>query len=170
LARQCSSVQAKMIADHSPGAAHSLGGKALIARAFFALALFLVSVGAARADLRIVSSSGGEVGSFLQLFAMVRQSGQRVIIDGPCISACTLVLSAIPQDRICVTPRAILGFHAARWRDRQGQFYAAPSETRVLTATYPAPVRAWIERNGGLTGKPIFLRSRQLAALYPPCQ
>src|SRR5215467_2544679 len=146
-----------MIADCSPGAVHSSGGKAHIARGFFALALFLISVGAARADLRIVSSSGGEVGSFLQLFAMIRQSGQRVIIDGPCISACTLVLSAIPEDRICVTRRAILGFHAARWRDRQGQFYAAP-------------VRAWIERNGGLTGKPIFLRSRQLAALYPPCQ
>jgi hypothetical protein len=159
-----------MIVDHSPCAVHSFGGKAHIARAFFALALFLISVGAARADLRIVSSSGGEVGSFLQLFAIVRQSGQRVIIDGPCISACTLVLSAIPQERICVTRRAILGFHAASWRDRRGQFYAAPSETRLLAATYPAPVRAWIERNGGLTGKPIFLRSRQLAALYPPCQ
>ena len=159
-----------MIVDYSPGAVHSLGGKALIARAFFTLALFLISVGAARAELRIVSSPGGEVGSFLKLFAEIRQSGQRVIIDGPCMSACTLVLSAIPQDRICVTRRAILGFHAASWRDGRGQFYAAPSETRLLTATYPAPVRAWIERNGGLTGKPIFLRSRQLAALYPPCQ
>ena len=37
-------------------------------------------------------------------------------------------------------------------------------------ATYPAPVRGWIERNGGLTEKPIFLRSRQLAALYPRCR
>ena len=132
--------------------------------------LFLVSVVAARADLRIVSSAGGEVGSFLRLFAVVRQSGDRVIIDGPCISACTLVLSAIPQERICVTQRAILGFHAARRLDRRGQLYAAPSETRLLTAAYPAPVRAWIERNGGLTEKPIFLRSRQLAALYPRCQ
>jgi hypothetical protein len=134
------------------------------------LVLFLASRGAARADLRIVASPGGEVGSFLQLFAKVRQSGQRVIIDGPCISACTLVLSTIPQERICVTPRAILGFHAARRLDRRGQFYAAPSETRLLAVTYPAAVRAWIERNGGLTEKPIFLRSRQLAALYPRCQ
>jgi hypothetical protein len=101
---------------------------------------------------------------------MVRQSGHRVIIDGPCLSACTLVLSTIPQDRICVTRRAILGFHSARLLDPQGQLYAASSETRLLAATYPEPIRAWIDRNGGLTENPIFLRSRQLTALYPRCR
>jgi len=68
-----------------------------------------VSLTAARAELRIVWSAGGEAGSYLRLFAVVRQSGERVIIDGPCLSACTLVLSTIPQDRICVTPRALFG-------------------------------------------------------------
>ena len=80
------------------------------------------------------------------------------------------MLSTIPQDRICVTPRAILGFHAARWIDQQGQQYAAPDETRIVTAAYPAGVRAWIKRNGGLTQKLILLRGRQLAALYPHCR
>jgi hypothetical protein len=138
--------------------------------AIITLILLLVPLAAARADLRIVSSPGGEVGSHLRLFTAVRQSGQRVIIDGPCLSACTLVLSTIPQDRICVTERAVLGFHAARWVDQQGRQYAAPEETRLVTATYPAGVRAWIKRNGGLTQKPIFLRGRQLAALYPQCR
>jgi hypothetical protein len=76
----------------------------------------------------------------------------------------------IPEDRICVTRRALLGFHAARWVNERGQQHAAPSETLLLAATYPAPVRSWIERNGGLTEKPIFLRSRQLAAFYPRCR
>ncbi len=147
-----------------------LSGSVVVLRAIITLVLFLVSGAAARADLRIVSSPGGEVGSYLRLFAMVRQSGHRVIIDGPCLSACTLVLSTIPQDRICVTRRAILGFHSARLLDPQGQLYAAPSETRLLAATYPEPIRAWIERNGGLTENPIFLRSRQLTALYPRCR
>jgi hypothetical protein len=138
--------------------------------AIIALALLLASGGVARAELRIVSSPGGEVGSYLQLFAMVRQSGERVIIDGPCLSACTLVLSAVPEDRICITRRAILGFHAARRRDEGGQFSAAPRETRLLAATYPGPIRSWIERNGGLTEKPLFLRSRQLAAFYRLCR
>jgi len=138
--------------------------------AIIALALLLASGSVARAELRIVSSPGGEVGSYLRLFAMVRRSGERVIIDGPCLSACTLVLSAVPEDRICITRRAILGFHAARRLDEGGQLYAAPHETRLLAATYPAPIRSWIERNGGLTEKPLFLRSRQLAAFYRLCR
>jgi hypothetical protein len=141
-----------------------------VPRAIITLVLLLVSLTAARAELRIVSSAGGETGSYLRLFAVVRQSGERVIIDGPCLSACTLVLSTIPQDRICVTPRAVLGFHAGRWIDQQGRQYAAPDETRLVTATYPPGVRAWIKRNGGLTQKLILLRGRQLAALYPHCQ
>ena len=139
-------------------------------RSIITLVVLLVSLAAARAEIRIVSSAGGEVGSYLRLFAAVRESGQRVIIDGPCLSACTPALSAIPQDRICVTPRAVLGFHAARWIDRQGRQYAAPDETRLVTATYPVRVRTWIKRNGGLTQKPIFLRGRQLATLYPHCR
>lgn len=144
--------------------------QALMPRAITTLLIFLFSVIAARADLRIVSSSGGEVSSYLQLFASIRQSGERVIIDGPCLSACTLVLSMVPEERICVTRRALLGFHAARRVDEQGQVYAAPGETRLLAATYPEPVRNWIERKGGLTERPIFLSSRQLAAFYPRCR
>src|SRR6266481_5736344 len=68
----------------------------------------------AQAEIRILGSAGGQVGPFLDLFERVRASGERVVIDGPCLSACTLVLSMVPNDRICVTRRAILGFHAAR--------------------------------------------------------
>jgi hypothetical protein len=146
------------------------GKNSMVPGTIIALALLLASGVAARAELRIKSSPGGEVGSYLRLFAMVRESGERVIIDGPCLSACTLVLSAVPEDRICITRRAVLGFHAARWLDQQGQLYAAPDETRLLVTTYPAPIRSWIERNGGLTEKPLFMRSRQLAALYRLCQ
>jgi hypothetical protein len=146
------------------------GKNGTVARAIIALAVLLASGAVARAELRIVSSPGGEVGSYLRLFAIVRQSGERVIIDGPCLSACTLVLSAVPEDRICITRRAILGFHAARRLDEGGQLYAAPQETRLLAATYPAPIRSWIERNGGLTEKPLFLRSRQLSAFYRLCR
>ena len=77
--------------------------------------LGLLALLPARADVRIVSSPGGAVDAYLAAFARVRQSGERVIIDGPCLSACTLVLSTIPRNRICVTRRAVLGFHAPRW-------------------------------------------------------
>jgi hypothetical protein len=100
---------------------------------------------------------------------MVRESGQRVVIDGPCFSACTLVLSTVPRSRICVTPRAILGFHAARLVDQFGYQYPAPEATRVVAAAYPVKIRNWIKRHGGLTRVPIFLSGRELAALYPRC-
>ena len=123
----------------------------------------------ARADVRILASPGGEVGPFLELFEKVRQSGERVVIDGPCYSACTLVLSSVPNDRICVTRRAVLGFHAARSVDRRGRIYREPEASQAVLEAYPAPVRSWINRRGGLTSRLLLLRGRELAAIYPRC-
>jgi hypothetical protein len=93
-----------------------------------------------------------------------------VIIDGPCLSACTLVLSTIPSNRICVTRRAVLGFHAPRLVDREtGRSSRAPEATRIVVDSYPAKVRAWIKKRGGLSQKLILLRGRELAALYRHC-
>src|SRR5438132_8347915 len=115
-------------------------------------------MGAAAAEVGILSTTGGEVGEYLKLFSSMRQSGERVVIDGPCYSACTLVLSVVPSDRICVTPKAILGFHAAQLADDSGRRYPAPEATRVVAAAYPAGIRAWIGRHGGLTSRLILLR------------
>jgi hypothetical protein len=124
----------------------------------------------AHADIRILASPGGEVGSFIDLFERLRASGERIVIDGPCLSACTLVVSMVPRDRICVTRRAVLGFHAARSIDRRGHIYAEPKASRVVLETYPSSVRRWITRHGGLTSRLILLRGRELAAIYPRCR
>ena len=124
----------------------------------------------ARAEVRILASPGGQVGPFLDLFEQVRASGERVVIDGPCLSACTLVLSVVPAGRICVTRRAILGFHAARSIDRKGRMYAEPEASEVVLQAYPAAVRGWIRGRGGLTSHLLLLRGRELAAIYPSCR
>ncbi len=134
-----------------------------------AAALFLAALAPGSADVRIRSSPGGEVLSYLSLFELVRKSGERVIIDGPCQSACTLVLSVVPGNRICVARRAVLGFHAAIAVDRNGRRYSASDATQVITETYPAPVRAWIGRHGGLSRRVLLLRGRELTAMYPAC-
>jgi hypothetical protein len=123
----------------------------------------------AAAALRIKASPGGRIGDYLMLFALVRESGQKVIIDGPCLSACTLVLSVLPRERICVTSRAVLGFHAAWMPGRRGRPLTHARGTRLLMDTYPEPVRAWISRHGGLTRKLVLLRGNELAAMYPRC-
>ena len=139
-------------------------------RTLYAALLFLVCATPAFADVLIEGSPGGEAGSFVEFFEQLRRSGQRVVIDGPCFSACTLVLSIVPRGRICVTPRALLGFHAARLVDQYGNEYSAPEATRVVAATYPAPIRNWINRHGGLTRRPIFLSGRELWAMIPLCR
>jgi hypothetical protein len=135
-----------------------------------ALILSALAVLPARAEIRILASAGGQVGPFLDLFERVRNSGERVVIDGPCLSACTLVLSMVPNNRICVTRRAILGFHAARSIDRRGRLYAEPEASEFVLEAYPAPVRDWIRRRGGLSSRLLLLRGRELAAIYPACR
>lgn len=124
----------------------------------------------ASADIRILGSTGGEVGSFVRLFDLMRQSGERIIIDGPCYSACTLVLSTVPKERICVTRRAVLGFHAATLADHEGHVYRAPASLNAAVAeVYPEPVQDWIARHGGLSRKMITLRGPALYHYYPRC-
>jgi hypothetical protein len=132
--------------------------------------LATLAVAPASAEIRILASPGGQVGTFLDLFEQVNKSGERVVIDGPCLSACTLVVSMVPETRICVTRRAILGFHAARSVDRRGRTYAEPEASQLVLQAYPAPVRDWIIRHGGLTSRLLLLRGRELATIYPRCR
>ncbi len=87
------------------------------------------------------------------------------------MSACTLVLGVVPSDRICVTPRARLGFHAA-WRGSAkvgGPKVKADDGTQLLMETYPQQIRNWIAQHGGLTPQVIYLSGRELAGMYQRC-
>src|SRR5262249_34348411 len=90
------------------------------------VAIAVTIVNSASATVRITDDYGGVIGDYLDRFKSVRDSGERVIIDGLCLSACTLVLGIVPQDHICVTSRARLGFHAA-WRSATGSLKATGS-------------------------------------------
>ena len=126
---------------------------------------------AAHADVRIVRDPGGEVSSYIQKFQQMRESGQRVVIDGPCLSACTLLTGIIPRNRICVTQRAVLGFHAASYYDDASRSLVPTRRgSRLVMRYYPPAIRAWINRHGGLTPRLITLRGPELSALYPTCQ
>jgi hypothetical protein len=126
-------------------------------------------VSPASAQFRIAEDRGGQIGSYLHQFAMVRDSGSRVVIDGTCLSACTLVLGTVPKDRICVTSRANLGFHAAWDLAPGGRTVFSEEGTRLLWEVYPTQVRNWIRRKGGLTPRMIFLHGKELASMYAPC-
>jgi hypothetical protein len=124
----------------------------------------------ASALTRIQDDVGGRIGEYVENFAALRDSGDQVMIDGACLSACTMVLGLIPRDRICVTERALLGFHAAWLPGPQGRPVHSTIGTQTLWEVYPQHVRKWLVRRGGLQKKMIFLRGRELSAMYPGCQ
>lgn len=58
------------------------------------------------------------------------------MIDGLCALACTIVLAALPRDKICVTSKANLVFHAAWDIGIHGRTITNLEATRVLCAIY----------------------------------
>src|SRR6202166_3965328 len=112
----------------------------------------------ASAEIRIVGDPGGEVISYIHKFEAARASGEHIVIDGPCLSACTLLTGIVPRDHVCVTQRAVLGFHAASYYDDASRSLVPTREgSRVVMRYYPSDIRSWIDRHGGLTPQLITL-------------
>ena len=135
------------------------------------LASSIAAPSIASAEMRIFDDPGGEVFSYIRKLEAVRASGDRVVIDGPCLSACTLLTGIVPRDHVCVTQRAVLGFHAASYYDDTSRELVPTREGSALVMRlYPAQIRSWIGHHGGLTPRLIQLRGHELTALYHPCQ
>ena len=134
-----------------------------------AAVLLLAGVAASHAVVRIAEDRGGRIGTYVDKYQGLRSSGEEVIIDGLCASACTIVLGAVPHDKICVTSKANLGFHAAWDFGTNGRAVTNPEATQMLYSMYPSQVKRWIAARGGLTPHMIFLRGRQLTGMYRPC-
>lgn len=126
----------------------------------------------AHAVYRITNDRGGYVEEYKTRYAKLREKGERVVIDGVCNSACTLVLGIVPANRICVTPRASLGFHQAYY-DKAFTFgikVTSAAGTDELMSYYPRPVKEWIARQGGLTTQMKKVRNGvDLWKIVDPC-
>jgi len=96
--------------------------------------------------------------------------GERVIIDGNCLSACTMTLGIIPPQNVCATPRAVLGFHSAFTPTPLGQKVDYPPGTLEMVSHYPPAIRAWIKRHGGLHPSMIYLRAPEIFQYVSSCQ
>ena len=118
----------------------------------------------------ITSDEGGKIGTYVARYSKMRQTGERVVIDGACLSACTIVVGMIPPERLCATRNAVLGFHAAWLPDGEGRTRPSREGTEVLMKFYPPSLRQWIARRGGLNSQLVLLRGRELTAIIPPCE
>jgi hypothetical protein len=138
---------------------------------YLSLAVLLAFTAPASADLRITRDYGGYIDQYKAKYAAVRDRGERVIIDGTCNSACTLLLGIVPLERVCVTPRASLGFHQAYYDKRwtAGVKVTSIAGTQELMSVYPPSVKAWIARRGGLAEQMKRLKGAELRAIVDPC-
>jgi len=150
------------------------GSRGLLGRCGIALlsslvAMFGLGGPAASAMVRIADDSGGPMGAYLERFASIRDSREHVIIDGFCLSACTLVLAMIPPDRICLTPKAVFGFHAASSSQQWLYPQAGSAGTRTLWALYPESIRKLIRKKGGLSNEMVYLTAQELSSGFSRC-
>jgi hypothetical protein len=131
--------------------------------------LLTMGVASASATVRIYDDRGGQIGAYLSKYHALRESGERVMIDGTCASACTMLLGVIPRNRICVTPRAVLAFHSA-WNPTSEGEQVSSAGNYYLWSNYPSHIRKWIIEHGGLHSRIIYLSGRELTAMYPACR
>ena len=136
------------------------------------LSLPLLAATPARAVLHITGDHGGYVEEYKAKYQRIRDRHERVIIDGICNSACTLVFGIVPLNKICVTPRASVGFHQAYY-DKAFTFgikVTSAEGTSDLMSYYPDTVKDWIRRNGGLTTEMKKIRNGvDLWKIVDPC-
>ena len=128
--------------------------------------------------LRITFDGGGRVTDYIERYSALRVSGGRVVIDGLCVSACTLVTGLMPDDRLCVTPFAQLAFHsAAQINPMTGERAHSSEGTRLVWNLYPAKVRLallakqWNGEDKGVNEHPdlIYIAGNELRSLLRAC-
>jgi hypothetical protein len=149
-----------------------LGGRGMRRIALTTLILVPLCNFAAAADYRITQDYGGSIERYKAKYAAIRDRGERVIIDGVCNSACTLLLGIVPLNRVCVTPRASLGFHMPYYdlAATDGVKVVSYAGTADFMSFYPEDLKDWLKRQGGLTADTKRIKNGpELWAIVDPC-
>lgn len=120
---------------------------------------------APKADIHTIRNDrGGYVIEYALRMKKLQRSGGYVRFAGRCDSACTLFL-AMPKSKSCITSGASFGFHMPFGSSSGGNAVAA----KFMMKTYPAWVRSWIRKNGGLTTSIRTMRYQDAARFIPTC-
>lgn len=117
----------------------------------------------------ITNDGGGIIGQYIEKYNLIRNTGVNVKIDDLCISACTLVLSLVPEDRICASEHALFGFHHAYMLDRATmRKQIEPTTTKMVLAMYPKKIQEKLIEYGWNTLDPddmIYIKATELVKL-----
>jgi hypothetical protein len=109
---------------------------------------------------------GGDIDVFAAKYEKIKKSGRKVVIDGLCFSACTIVAS-LPKDQVCVTPRASLAVHMATTED--GRLDVEYTQ-KAVKKYYPPALQEWIKKHGGLEAEPKYVKGDDLLTIFNSCK
>ena len=121
--------------------------------------LLFVALQVRAETIDVFDNRGGRVAAYDARWSNLARRDVSVRIVGPCQSACTVLLGHIPRSRICVTPEASFGFHLAK----------LPHATATLWSAYPADIKAWINRHGGLTSDFVWMGAPDVYRFFRKC-
>jgi hypothetical protein len=119
--------------------------------------------------IHVTNDRGGLIVAYEARYRAAAARGDRFVIDGNCLSACTMAIGIFDNKHICATPRAVLGFHSA-WRPTPRGKIPASAATDYMARWYTPAAKDWIERNGGLGPSLMYLRGSELYAVVPACE
>lgn len=116
--------------------------------------------------LVIEYSPGGSVYAFINKGLHLLFERTPIIVDGPCASACTLLVD-VARDDVCLTTNAILMYHKMSWTDDKGVKHSAE-------LNYETPgLNEYILSRGGLPEPDANLMEvpfEQAKQFYKPCK
>jgi len=96
----------------------------------------------------VTDDGGGVITTYEQRYAALKAADELVIIDGHCISACTLVFAIMPRSNMCVTERASFGFHNAYTKAPMGGYQFSQLGTDMVYKPYPSALKALLKQKG----------------------
>jgi len=91
--------------------------------------------------LQVHYDEGGVIGDRAKEINTLNKEDKKIVIDGICISACTMYLVA---EGVCVEPDAYLGFHGATAKTEEDSLYW----TDFMASYYPPKLQDWFYSSG----------------------
>lgn len=138
-----------------------------------AASLLLFTTFAQASTLQIEFDPGGSIEEKIGQFTIVKKTGDKLRINGPCISSCTLFFKTVPRKRVCATDNAVLYFHMFSFipYTPDGQLDLSREEWKedytkfIFGLFYPKSILTWIAKQGG---PPKTKDTEKMLQLRPP--
>lgn len=119
-------------------------------------------------------NTGGKLYTFFLASQELQAKRIKLVIDGPCYSACASIADRIRAD-VCITPRAVFGFHLRHETmivDDE-PITVNPGRGRAAEQPLSNEVRAWVLRHGGFPSSATsytFMRFKDATQFWHRCE